>query len=343
MNTEQKPRRVPLQVDVWVDQPHYLDHVAPIWHALPESTRGMFIVPNRLLAATQAKGIRPTRLTSLSVSTYRWSRNALLVCAWGGVLRWRNSDRPLVLLNHGVGQTYLGGHPAYSGGAGRERVDLFLEPGPHAAEATRTSLPGKAVVEVGCAKLDRWHDATLNAPRNPAPVVAFSTHWDCRVVPEAATSWPVYRDALLALKDRYQVIAHAHPLIADKVRADAEAAGVEFVASFDDVLARADVYLSDNSSTLYEFASTGRPVLCLNLDTYRRDVHHGLRFWDAAPGLQCDSPDELAARVADALADPVEAQQLRERALARAYVACDGQAAERAAGTLVAFCQGRPL
>jgi hypothetical protein len=327
------------QVDVWADQPHYLDHVAPIWLALPADVRGFFLVPNRLLPATKAKGIEATPLGSLSGTTLRWSRNAMLVCAWGGVLRWRASKRPLILLNHGVGQTHIGGHPSYSGGAGRDRIDLFLEPGPHAAEATRASLPDARVAEVGCAKLDRWHDGTLTAAENSEPVVAFSTHWNCRVVPEANASWPVYKESLLALKGRYQVIAHAHPLIAQTVRADAEAAGVEFVEAFDEVLERADLYLSDCSSTLYEFASTGRPVLCLNIDAYRRDVHHGLRFWDAVPGIQCDSPDELVNKIEEALADAAPARALRAHALRRAYAACDGQSAARAAAAVVGFCE----
>ena len=48
-----------------------------------------------------------------------------------------------------------------------------------------------------------------------------------------------------------------------------EAHGIEYVPDFDDVLRRADVYACDNSSTLYEFASTGRPVVVLNAPWYR--------------------------------------------------------------------------
>lgn len=327
------------KIDIWADQPHYLDHVAPIWAALPDDVRGRFLVPNRLRDAAAAYGIDAVTLSDLSATALRWSQDVLVVCSWGGVQRWQRAGRPLVLLNHGAGQTYLGGHPAYSGGTGRDIVALFLEPGPHAAEATRMTLPAAPVVEVGCAKLDRWHDATFTAAKNAAPVVAVSTHWNCRVVAETGSAWSEYRAALLALADEYTVIAHAHPLIASRVRADAEAAGVEFVASFDEVLARADLYVSDTSSTLYEFASTGRPVLCVNSRRYRRRVHHGLRFWDAVPGLQCDRPADVAAQVKAALADPPEAQALRNRAVARAYVACDGHAAERAAAALVTFAE----
>jgi hypothetical protein len=327
-------------VDLWADHVHYLDHAAPIWNALPAEARGSFIVPKRLMAEAKARGVRPTCLNSIAASNIRWSTNVMIVCAWGGVLRWRRNRRKLVLLNHGAGQTYTGGHPAYSGGEGRERVDLFIEPGPHAAEATLRTLPSANVVQVGCAKLDGWHSGVNALPVNDKPVVAFSSHWDCKVSPEAAASWHVYKDALLGLKDDYVLLAHAHPLIASKVRAAAGQAGVEFVEHFDDVLRRADVYISDNSSTLYEFASTGRPVLCLNLPSYRRDVHHGLRFWDAVPGVECDTPEELPSKLKKAFADGKATQRKRQHAVGRAYVACDGNASERAAQAIVDFCEG---
>ena len=51
---------------------------------------------------------------------------------------------------------------------------------------------------------------------------------------------------------------------------------------FDEVMERSTLYICDNSSTLYEFASTGRPVVVLNAPWFRRDIEHGLRFWEHA-------------------------------------------------------------
>ena len=77
---------------------------------------------------------------------------------------------------------------------------------------------------------------------------------------------------------------------------------------------------------------------------YRRGVHHGLRFWDAVPGLVCQDragvPDavSLAAVVERALEDPPEAREARERALELVYSKRTG-AAEQAAKVLVEWAR----
>jgi len=108
--------------------------------------------------------------------------------------------------------------------------------------------------------------------------------------------------------------------------------GIEPVEDFEDVLERADLYMCDNSSTLFEFASVGRPVVVLNAPWYRRHIEHGLRFWEAATvGVQVDHPAELRDAVMQALEDPPEQQAARQAAVRIAYTYTDGQASKRAA------------
>lgn len=328
------------EVDAWADYPHYLDHLAPVWLALPETMRGRFYVPSTLAARARALGVTPTTVAPWRPPAIRFTRTGapVLTASYAGARDWAPSRRPIVLLNHGAGQTYATSHPSYSGGRGRRHVALFLEPGPHAAEATRAAYPDAQVVEVGCAKLDAWHVAPAK-PRGTRPVVALSTHWNCRVTPETRGTldeWAAQLPELAA--GPWDLIAHAHPL-EERARAVFEAAGIEFVADFEEVMRRADVYVCDNSSTLFEFASLGRPVVCINGSRYRRDIHHGLRFWDAVPGLQAETAHPIGPVIEWALLDPPEVRADRAHAVGRAYVACDGRAAERAADAIVALAR----
>lgn len=295
------------QIVVFSNQSHYDDHLRPIAQKL-----------NVPILRTMTKGPEPA-----------------LVAGYGDILVARRAGRRAILLNHGAGQTYNVDHPSYSGGSSRGDVLLFLEPGPHSAEATRASNRSAKVVEVGCAKLDAGHKLKAH-PRNEKPVVAVTFHWRCKVCPETNTALDHYRSALAGLvaSDEWTVIGHAHPLIRDELEKIWADLGVEYVSRLDEVFDRADLLVADNTSALYEFASLGRPVLCLNAPEYRRDVHHGLRFWDAAPGLQCDRPRDLIDAVRQALADPREARAARAHALRRAYVACDGKATDRAVAAI---------
>ena len=109
--------------------------------------------------------------------------------------------------------------------------------------------------------------------------------------------------------------------------------GIEHVATFDEVCRRADVYVCDNSSTIFEFASTGRPVVLLNSPQYRKRIHHGLRFWDAASvGVQVDTAAELPDAIQRALHEDHSAE--REAALDIVY-AYRTDAAQRAADAIM--------
>jgi UDP-N-acetylglucosamine:LPS N-acetylglucosamine transferase len=143
-----------------------------------------------------------------------------------------------------------------------------------------------------------------------------------------------YLRVLPDLARTYRVIGHGHPKGDWPARLQRiyRRAGInEYVPDFDEVCRRADLYVCDNSSTLFEFAATGRPVLVLNHPDYRRHVEHGLRFWRAATvGIQVDQPHELLAAVARALEDPPEVRAAREAALDVVYAHRQGAAARAA-------------
>lgn len=231
--------------------------------------------------------------------------------------------RPLALMDHGAGQTYTTlserHHAGQAGGTGWGRCELFLAPGPHAAEAWRHAYPDARVVELGGSpRLD--HYAGRYPARAERPTVGMTWHWDMRVVMEARETWSYWHPAIARLRDadEWDLLGTAHPRIWPQLRPQYERLGIEHTPDFETILERASVLLCDNSSAAYEFAALDRPVLSLNAPFYRRDIEHGLRFWQYVPGLQCDTHDELAGKVEDAYCDAHESLR-RRRAVQRAY------------------------
>ena len=327
----------PHLIDLWASQRHYADHVRPIWEEL--TRRG---VPARLLVpAGRDWHTDAGEEYAERVPPQLWEATGPILAAGYGDARsaLAVSSRPVALWNHGSGQTFQGSHPSYSGGGDRSRIALFLEPGPHAAEATRRSLPAAAVVKCGPAKLDRYR----NRPKPPTvdgrPVVALAWHWRCKVAPETQPAIDDWRGEVLRLHatGRYHLIGHGHPRAWAEYEPWYREHGIEPVRDFAEVLDRAHLLVQDGSSVGYEFAAVTGPVLCLNAGTYRRDVEHGLRFWDAPPGPLLWPGDDLVSAVERALAYPPEHRAIRNRGIARAYGDWDGDGAARAADALDAL------
>lgn len=344
-----------MSVDFYASEPWYLDHLAATWLALSPDVRGRFFVGQRGAERAAQWGIarsdlrpgRPGRGQGLVVVA---SHRDLRVCR----------GRPIVLSEHGAGQVYSDSHPAYAGGADRGDVVLFLCVNESVAERNRATYPDTPAEVVGCPKLDRYHSEGRATPsgrsvpigRGPqgtvasghgpdAPTVAFSWHWDYDLVPEGRSAFPHYRLAVADLaRGPWKLLGHSHPRCWRQMRRFYVSVGIEPVRDFDEVARRADVYVCDNSSTIYEFAATGRPVVLLNAPWYRRDVEHGLRFWDqASVGIQVDEPEALEAGIARALEDPPDVAQARTMAVAETYGVLDSHAADRAARAIEAAAQ----
>lgn len=300
-------------IDVFASAPWYVDHLRPVWLALPKEVRGRFHVTGR--SAASAAGL--PNVTPRLLTTGPATRPVLTV-SFGDYRAAKAAGRTRIAIGqHGAGQSYSSDHPAYPGGRGYEGASLFLVPNETAAERWRRRYPGTPVAIVGCPKID-------GMPRTiPAgsPVIAFSFHWDGpSIAPEMRSAWPWYRNAVPLVAKHHRVIGHSHPRALSRVSRWYQSAKIEIVPSFDDVLRRATVYACDNSSSLFEFAATGRPVIVLNAPPFRRGIEHGLRFWEAAGvGVNVDRPADLGAAVERAIADPPEVRAAREAAVAKVY------------------------
>jgi hypothetical protein len=332
---------------------HFAAHLYPIWEALPRELRGRLV-----LVQSGRSSNRPGQLKQyadrlnghcgMSFNTHHEALNYLRRTSDGhpvvtaSVMDLRMAARsglPQVFCEHGAGQTYSSRHPSYAGGANRPGVALFLCPNERVAGINRTYYPRIPAVVIGCPKLDRWHRQAK--ARDGKPVVAISFHWECLVTPETRTAFPHFQSALplLAKQTDFKLLGHGHPRIINRLRPFYREYGIDIAEDFREVLDRADLYCCDNSSTLFEFASTGRPVVLLNAPWYRRDIHHGLRFWDAAGmGRNCDEPGDLLAAIYDALATPDRWREQRNNVTEAVYPIHDGTAAQTAAEALIAFC-----
>lgn len=304
-------------IDAFASRSHYLDHIAPVWRALREHGT-LYVVP-RLHARAEAMGLEAT------VVPRRMPPSSLALVASAPDLFKVNTRT--VLMEHGAGQMYGKGHPAYAGGEHRHKVVLFLCPNAAVAAANRTAYPNTPAAVVGCPKLDQWYGYTFTGTE-----VAISFHFEANLVPESRSALMHYRDGLAALGKEFPLIGHGHPRHAERMRNVFDKAGIEFVPEFDDVLRRANCYVVDNSSTGWEFMATDRPVVWLNAPYYRRDVQHGMRFWDLAPsGVQVDQPEAVAPGIRMALADFDWQRARRHEAVRQVYGELDGQASVRAA------------
>lgn len=270
----------------------------------------------------------------------------VLTASWVDAREWR--DRIVVYVEHGAGQTYetplTRFSNGYAGGGDLEHVELFLCPSERVAELWRARYPVRAEV-VGCPALDRLSSA--RGPRREGdrterrplarPVVAFTCHWRMGgdELPEGMPALPEYFGAIAELGDSIELLGHAHPRIRSQMEREYSKLGIPFEADPDVVLDRADLLVADNTSLMYEAAALDVPVLALNSPLYRRDVEHGLRFWQFVPGLQCDEPAHLASSIDVALRDGPVLKRLRARAASYAYASVDGQAAARAADAVL--------
>lgn len=296
---------MPVPVDAYASEPQYAAHVRPIFDALDDP--GTFF------------------------ERYPRGDDPVIVASYKDLLAV--NDRPVIFCEHGAGQTYGAGHSSFAGGRDHQSVVLFLTPSRRVGDKWRAGYPNTPVVEIGVPCLDGWHSGRFT-PHDGSVCISF--HWDSYVCPESRSAFDFYEQELPALTRVFKgMIGHGHPRIFKRLAPIYERAGIEPVRSFAEVLDRASIYVADNTSTLYEFASTDRPVVVLNAPWYRRSAHHGLRFWEMADvGLRCETPSELMPMIHLGLIDPIPVAKRRREIVAQVYEATDGHGAARAAAAI---------
>lgn len=281
-------------VDVVATHGHYLDHVLPVWEALPHGMRGDVYVNRGIECAHPTRPLSEVRDAS-----------GFMLCS--SIADARRSRRPVILAEHGVGQSYGGdnvcaNNSSYAGGGGRANVGLFLSTNEQCAARDRDRYPHATVRVIGSPYLAHLRSTVTN-PDNPRPVVAITSHWPGGVCNETLSAWGEFHDGFqqLAADGRFDVIGHGHPRIIRSLAPHYERMGVPVVPSLMETLARCDVFVADNTSAQYFAAALGRANVVLDSKWYRRNVNHGGRFWDWADiGPRINDPDALVAAVGHA-------------------------------------------
>jgi hypothetical protein len=289
-----------MPIDALASEPHFRAHIEPVWEALPPQLRGTF------LTRPTGRGVAP-----------------VLVASRGDYARVRN--RPVIYMEHGIGQTYRPGHANYAGGKGKERVGLFLSPNARVDELNRARYPDAAHAVIGMPLLDRWIG---HKPKNREPVCAFAWHWNANAVaPEARSAFRHYANAIPSLP--FKLLGHGHPRAMRTLRPFYAKHGIEHTDSFADVLDRADVLVFDNTSAGFMFAATGRPVVVLDAPFYRKAW--GGRFWDWADvGVRIGDPRDLEYAILAALNDTQNTRWRRQEISREIFGVLDGKASQRA-------------
>lgn len=207
------------------------------------------------------------------------------------------SGRPVIFMEHGAGQGYSNAHTSYVGGVGRARASAILSPGKYAQDKNSAAYPRKLCLAPGCPRVDELR----KIPRQDDKI-AFSFHWDCTVAPESRSAFPFYKSAIVEIAKKFPVIVHSHPRISGVVKAFCDQFGLQWVEEFEDVVRMAELYICDNSSTIFEWAAIARPVILLNCPHYRKFMNHGLRFWDFSKfARSVDGPGELENAIKEVL------------------------------------------
>ena len=270
-----------MKIHAVASMPHYEEHILAVWKHLPDSQRGRLFLGR----ASVAKEIDP--------------RDLVLVASHSDIERARGN--PVIYIEHGAGQKYITDRGAdyYHGAKHPENVVAYICPRQEVADAW-----GRPAIAVGSPVCDSFELFT----NNENPVIAITFHWNAeRVCPEAGTALDHYVTHLGRLvrqirAQNCEVIGHRHPR---NHRLSAVWKNLHVrTADVGEVRRTADILIADNTSLMYEMAHLNRMVVSLNAPWYRREVNHGLRFWDAVPGLEIDDPFTLLKIDWRALATP---------------------------------------
>ena len=225
----------------------------------------------------------------------------------------------VIHVEHGAGQRY--GMDAGGPEMAYPHVELFLAPRQEVADRTENLYPNAVRAAIGSPHVERLQQLRRESGHNATYVQVIAFHWDSTVAPEARSAFGHYQGILPRIADVFpNLVGHCHPRQINLIKPVYEQAGIVFEDDWIRLARQTSVLIVDNSSIMWEAAALDIPIVVLNAPHYRRDVNHGLRFWDHANvGLQVNDPDQLVDAIAWTLQNPGTSKEARAIAAAAVY------------------------
>lgn len=294
------------KIDYYCPATHYLDHAVDSWSYLHELKGNLYITENlREYAESRYPDLENVvyvkHLNDLK-SKLAKSNRYLLVFSYYYCQRLHTTTK-CILVEHGAGLVYNSDDPHWGRHYKPGEIAHFLVTNSLLQKKIEKNNPFVPTTIVGCPKLDKY--ARKVPKMSKKPVFAISSHWG-GTLPEVQSGFDYFKDSIIELSKHYKVLGHWHPNLEKQLKPFYIENNIEPVADFSEVLDRADIYICDNSSTIWEFARIGKPVVLLNPPEYRKDFEHEYnpRFWSYADvGVNIDSNEEFMSQIKKAIKD----------------------------------------
>ena len=351
-----------MPVEFIVSERQYLDHLPQVYKALPDYLQGLFHVSGELLQKlSMAKGIpkekirvfhlgkeNPVLTPGDDVMTVA-IKDARLAKECGG------PRKRIYMGEHGCGQTYNSGNGSYAGGLDRGFLALCLVPGDIPYKKQIANYPNIPCVRIGCPKLDffKGYKKPDKILQLHEMTIGISFHYSCTVCPETGTAWPFFWNSVAKLirdNPETQFLGHAHPramngdVLTKWLQLQTECSNLKVTDDFNHILVKADLYIMDQSSTIFEFAALDKPVILMNSPHFRKNVHHGMRFWELADiGVNVEYKEDMEAAVKRAiLGEMQDSYSAKRKAYTQiVYSVPIGEAAQACAQAIIDFRAGK--
>lgn len=313
-------------INFYCSDAHYFDHIAPIWKRIPSEYKGTFFI--------EPQSFNKSKEYEIEVSIEKPKNGFTLIAGYKDYCVLKNNK--IIYMEHGIGHTYGFQHPAYAGEKGKDKVVLFLNQHFLTHQKNIKTYPKISNFIIGTPKMDQY---PIVSSIKEKPLVCISFHWnDNKNIPEMKNSFNYYKKIIPILKDReeFDLVFHGHPKD-EKVWEDyCKKNNIKKIKYLDEVLKEADIYICDNSSSMYEFAALNKPVIVLNNPEYRKSVAGHIRFWEYIPGLEVNEPEELLPSIIRTIKNPKEFEKNRLDIINHLYP-YRGYSSQRAAEVIVNF------